>query len=394
MSDATVYIDVDDAVKQAQTHEDAVASASLRLDEDITRLQRLLNLPDDRSLWVSVYAKRLVDAYASRNKSLRDDLRLWSHNLRMVHARQKKSKCPDDTTPSPGDAYEHPETDHCNRAPDPTVGGSPSSIPTCNDPLPSQASENIQACAALKLVSLIVEATRSAKRVSCLFDEFEQLTSSLDECASLTVPDQIFIRKSTPHLIDCVGKLDDDAELVRVQFHTYKKCFYLLSDETKLKSSLRVMRNRPALADKIEKHTRGPLETLLRLSGERQLVVESSSKLGLQHAMEWLSLPGGKVAADMFSAALVEYDQLVKDVHSQTAEHTKHYSFLVKLHDFLGSGPTTVPVPGSEDLDVTLLRTTFAQYEEIATRCFEMIDCSTPIIETLEEYIGELKLLK
>ncbi|KAI0687417.1 hypothetical protein C8T65DRAFT_747086 [Cerioporus squamosus] len=359
------YVSSEDAADRVQEREDAIWEASTKLDDGISALCDVFNLPSVTiEGWGSRLASRITDQHEAHVSAVRQQLRLDSHNLRMFHARP--STKPKDQ------------------------GAEASSPPSDSKSQPSNAaSSSGQSNAAALLVALVVKAVKNASKVDSLFQEFDDLQSTLTANGTLTLADIIFIRNSKPNILACRDRLKEDAVKLKDTFATYKKCFYLLSDETELNKTLRVIRASTVSAEIFATNLGPAVEDILRLKRERDRAVEQASTIGEELMTAWLSLPDARVEQEAYEVAIAQFDPLETLVSNQEAEHNGVMMFIVLMFEVALHTPASVPFNG-EDVDVELLLVAFDEYEKLTEQCREMIEASEPIIETLTDFVSHL----
>ncbi|RPD61503.1 hypothetical protein L227DRAFT_610503 [Lentinus tigrinus ALCF2SS1-6] len=364
-SPAMPYISSEDAADSIQAREDAIREASAKLDKGLSALCNIFNLPPALSEdWGSALASRITDQHQAHVSSIRQQLRLDSHNLRMFHARP------------------------CTKPRDRGAGSS--SYPPDMQSGPVGSVDDDNRCATARLIALIVEAVKNSNVVDSLYQEFDYLQTLLTVNDTLTLPDIIFIRKNKPDLVMCRDKLKGDAERLKDQFALYKQCFYLLSDEAGLNDTLRLIRASTVPVEVFATTLAPAVEKILNLARARADAVEKAATIGEELMTAWLSLPDGRIDQAVYDVAVAQFEPLQATIDNQESEHNDMITCIKLMFDVALHTPTTVLFSGVE-VDVERLFLAFDTYEKLTELSREMIEASEPIIETLSDFVSHLR---
>ncbi|TFK80378.1 hypothetical protein K466DRAFT_605392 [Polyporus arcularius HHB13444] len=363
-------ITAEEAADAVQAREDAIRDACAEMDENISSLCNIFNLPPILTAeWDSLLASRIADQHEAHVSTIRQTLRLDSHNLRMFHARPSKPRG-DDTFSSPSASGDK-------------LGSSSTSGRASHD--------DATRCAAARLVALIVEAVKRSSKVNSLYREFDDLQSTLTVNDVLSLADIVFIRKTRDDLLMCRDKLEEDAIELKSKFAIYKKSFYLLSDETALNEVLRTLRGTTVPAEVFDALLGPAVHILQRLTRERAEVVERADAQSEELMVDWLSTPDTHVDQAAYDAALSQFDSLRALVTEQEGGHNGALMCIMVMFEVALNTPSTVLFSGDE-IDLNILFAAFNQYEKLTELSREMIEASGPVIETLSDFVSSLRL--
>ncbi|OJT09682.1 hypothetical protein TRAPUB_13835 [Trametes pubescens] len=336
-------ISLEEALSHLQRREDAVREDVVVFDKDIAKLQDAYSLAAETQQWAHVFATRLARVNKDYRQKVKYDLQSAGHNLKHLYAEG-------------GD------------------GDGP------------HRSISMQL-----LVSMIMKALDSNRRMNALLDECTTIQDRLASDGRLALADRVFMRKSLPDLVLCSEQLALQGEQVKDMFKMMKPALYVVAYERDSKHCQQMLSARKLTRDKIEQEARPPFGVLSALSKECSTIVEQSVKFAIEDGVAWCSLPTEQVPLEELERELVKYDALRDRIRSQKVSHNVALVLLRELEASALATPPTLAGTNGQEVPIGLFSKAFEGYERIRASCIEMLQLSEPIVETLEHYVGLLR---